>query len=188
MSAFEPGDVCSVDRCGRSRLARGLCGGHYWRLRTYGDVLAVTVDRLASIQDRIMSHVTTSDTGCWLWTKSVTSGGYARVKHEGRTHAAHRLLYELTIGSVPADLELDHICRVRRCVNPAHLEPVTPRENTMRAPTAPAAINAAKTRCDHGHPFDAANTQIDSRAMRQCRTCRRASVARYYAKTREAAR
>jgi HNH endonuclease len=72
------------------------------------------------------------DTGCWLWQRSLMTSGYARVFREGRTRAGHREYYERHIGPIPDGLELDHLCRNRRCVNPGHLEPVTRTENIRR--------------------------------------------------------
>lgn len=79
-----------------------------------------------------------NETGCWLWTAGYRRGGYARFRYAGagsKNGAAHRFSYEKLIGPVSGGLQLDHLCRVRHCVNPAHLEPVTPRENTLRGNT-----------------------------------------------------
>jgi len=85
---------------------------------------------------------------------------------------AHRVLYEWTVGPVPAGLELDHLCRVRRCVRPSHLEPVSRRENLLRGVTIPAA-HVAKTHCPAGHPYVGANLELRPRGYRVCRTCHR---------------
>lgn len=116
--------------------------------------------------------------GCWLWRGSVTANGYGTIKIGGRAGVrlyAHRLAYELFVGSIPARLELDHLCRNRRCVNPAHLEPVTRSENTLRgnAPAMLGALNGAKTHCKQGHPFDAVNTRHRPTGGRSCRACAR---------------
>jgi HNH endonuclease len=119
--------------------------------------------------------------GCWPWTACLDSYGYGQFGFsppgKNATVKAHRLAYTVLRGPVPPGQTLDHTCRVRHCVNPAHLEPVTRRENTMRSPIAPAAINAAKTHCHRGHPFNAENTHIavwpDGFRRRVCRACRR---------------
>jgi hypothetical protein len=82
----------------------------------------------------------------------------------------HRVVYEALVKPIPVGLVLDHLCRVRHCVNPAHLEPVTQRENVLRGETAPAA-NKAKTHCVRGHPFSGQNLILRKSGVRECRTC-----------------
>jgi len=109
---------------------------------------------------------------CWLWTAS-TVYGYGQFKpvSRQRPHRAHRWAYEYLIGPVPVGLELDHLCRVRRCVRPSHLEPVTTRENLLRGETI-TARNAAVTSCPAGHPYDEKNTYRWPRTgVRHCRAC-----------------
>jgi hypothetical protein len=122
-------------------------------------------------------------TGCWNWNACVNAQGYGRVS-SGRprlTIYAHRASYEAFVGSVPKGLELDHLCRNRRCVNPEHLEPVTHRENVRRGEAAEraAAKRRAAPACRAGHAFDAANTYISAQGKRRCRTCQRAAMARH---------
>lgn len=124
------------------------------------------------------------NTGCWLWTGTMrgngTGYGCISVKHE--LVAAHRASYEAFKGPIPEGLHIDHLCRVRCCVNPDHLEAVTPRVNVLRGDTVVAA-NAAKTHCRHGHPFDADNTYVHQ-GQRACRECQRANGRRCDAKRR----
>ncbi len=70
--------------------------------------------------------------GCWLWTGGVERNGYARFRHNGSRTGVHRYSYELLVGPIPDGLTIDHLCGVRTCVNPTHLEAVTSRENTRR--------------------------------------------------------
>ena len=91
---------------------------------------------------------------------------------------AHRWAWLEANGPIPQGLELDHLCRVPPCINPAHMEPVTHAENMRRS--APAM----RTRCIHGHPYDETNTYIDPRGGRRCRICHRAEVLAAKAKTR----
>lgn len=102
-------------------------------------------------------------TPCWEWSGQIDRDGYGR--RSG--HLAHRLVFEATRGPIPAGLQLDHLCRNRRCVNPDHLEAVTNAENQRRGV-------AARPTCLWGHVFDAGNTYFrKSGGLRQCRTCNR---------------
>lgn len=113
------------------------------------------------------------ENGCWLWTGMPTTGGYGTFSFEGNQQYAHRVAYKALIGVIPEDLQIDHLCRVRLCVNPWHLDLVTSREN-MRRGESPAALNSRLTSCPQkGHPFDATNTYINPSGKRQCRECMR---------------
>lgn len=124
---------------------------------------------------------------CWVWTAARTTAGYGQLSAgfagKPQTLLAHRFSYEIAAGPVPDGLHLDHLCRVRHCVNPAHLEPVTIRDNLMRGETL-AAANRAKTECPKGHPYDALNTRIRPDGARACRTCGRANWQRWDAARR----
>jgi hypothetical protein len=108
--------------------------------------------------------------GCWLMTgRQHHRDGYAMYSHKRKNRAAHRIAYQVLVGPVPDGLQLDHLCRVRNCVNPSHLEPVTARVNTMRGVSF-SAVNAAKTHCSRGHAYDEQNTYL-WRGHRHCRAC-----------------
>lgn len=108
--------------------------------------------------DRFFSKIEINEsTGCWEW-KAFIHKGYARLNVGGKIVEAHRWIYELLIG-IPAGLQLDHLCRVRHCVNPDHLEPVTSHENTMRGESI-VAKRASQTRCIRGHLLSGNNVSI----------------------------
>jgi hypothetical protein len=113
-------------------------------------------------------------TGCWNYTGAIDRG-YGRFWVDGRTVMAHRFAWEQANGPVPDGKQLDHLCRNRSCVNPGHLEPVTIGENVLRG-IGLTAENARKTSCRAGHPFTQANTYVNPRGERQCRTCQRQRV------------
>lgn len=95
----------------------------------------------------------------------------------GGPRFAHRLAYEFSKGLIPEGKTLDHLCRVRHCVNPDHLEPVSRGENVLRG-VSPSAINARKTHCSKGHDYNEENTKYLRRGNRRCRICHRQSEAR----------
>jgi hypothetical protein len=110
---------------------------------------------------------------CWEWTGALNSKGYGTYSVGGKTKIAARFAYEHFVGPIPDGLELDHLCRNVLCVNPAHLEAVTHRENMLRGHNA-SAINARKTHCPKGHPYSEENTYRNPEGQRYCRICGRA--------------
>jgi hypothetical protein len=129
----------------------------------------------AKAEARFLSKVTPEPTtGCWLWTASLNSCGYGLFAFggQGKLVLAHRWAYQNFRGPIP-ERDIDHLCRVRCCSNPFHLEAVSHRVNIRRG-TGPVADNARKTHCKHGHEFTPANTYLRPRSggnHRQCRTC-----------------
>ncbi len=121
------------------------------------------------------------ETGCWVWTGGL-SNGYGRLYAGSRSVYAHRYAHELVVGPIPEGLQIDHLCRIRRCVNPAHMEPVTQAENIRRGAGYGNGLwkqgnhhMSRRSHCKAGHLFDAENThQPDPNGRRYCRACRRA--------------
>jgi len=119
---------------------------------------------------------------CWLWLGAKTTG-YGVMRLRGKNVLAHRFAYEDIVGSIPEGLQIDHLCRNPSCVNPSHLEVVTNKENCLRG-ESPNAINARKTHCDNGHPFDEQNTYVrPDNGQRQCRICRHKMRMEYHQRT-----
>lgn len=123
------------------------------------------------------------DTPCWLWTGGLRPNGYGRVSWDNKGVGVHRLVYEYFKGPIPEGLQTDHLCRIRHCVNPDHLEAVTPQTNVRRSESV-CAINAKKTHCPLGHPYTPENTHIDKHGKRNCKTCARLRQAEYQARLR----
>ena len=111
---------------------------------------------------------------CWLWLGGRTKRGYGAYFNDNTQMLAYRFAFIVSRGSVPEGMVLDHLCRVKHCVNPDHLEAVTQRVNVLRG-DAPAAINARRTHCSEGHELSDANTYESSRrrGWRICRPCAR---------------
>lgn len=121
---------------------------------------------------------------CWMWRASTTSSGYGKFLVVYVYYHAHRWLYEQINGPIAAGLNLDHLCRVRQCVNPSHCEPVTQMENLHRSPLMQArwAEKRARQTCPHGHDYTPENTYVSRRGERSCRECRRTASRRRTAK------
>lgn len=188
---------CSVETCTSPAKLKGMCRLHYhrnWRLGTPTPKFGKNVSD-TPLAVRFWSFVEKTD-DCWRWTGAPTTFGYGKLKFKNAPLAAHRVAYELLVGPIPEGMSLDHLCHTRDltcpggkkcphrlCVNPEHLEPVSGRENRMRGRSF-APVNAAKTECIHGHPFDAANTYITTKGTRVCRACTSASQRAYQKRVR----
>ena len=166
--------ICTVEGCNSPAKARRMCSRHYQQWKKTAT--------FPTREERLWARIDKTDT-CWLWTGTILQSGYGQIRWNAKQYRVHRFVYELLVGPIPEGLTLDHLCRVRHCVNPAHLEPVTMRENLLRSSSF-VAINARKTHCPQGHPFDSENTLV-YKGSRVCRACRNAkALAYYYAKRR----
>jgi len=125
-------------------------------------------------RDRLWAGAVADGSGCWPW-RGASSSGDGKMSIAGRTRRGHRVAYEIVKGPIPDGLTIDHLCRNRRCINPEHLEAVTNRENVLRGEGL-SAQNARKTHCPQSHQYTYANTAIDRRGKRYCRTCRGQTV------------
>jgi hypothetical protein len=195
---------CGIDDgngpCGRPAVAQNLCGKHYQRWTKWGDPTVTKLDRDRTPEERFWPRVDKNgppppgdpEMGpCWLWTGG-TSEGYGMFSLAGKQVKAHRRAYIWLVGEIPEDLQLDHVCHSvstaicaggedcmhRRCVNPAHLEPVTGLVNFLRG-LSPHAINAAKTHCPQNHEYDEENT-YQYQGQRRCRECARQRCLEWY--------
>jgi HNH endonuclease len=120
--------------------------------------------------DRLMAKITENADGCWIFN-GARSAGYGVLGRAGRGTGlayAHRTTYEFFIAEIPDGLHIDHLCRVRECCNPWHLEPVSQQENNVRSKR-----DNPKTHCTHGHEFTPENTG-QGKYQRYCRTCKNA--------------
>lgn len=119
---------------------------------------------------RYLSKITINNsTNCWEWNAGKFNSGYGAFSLNGFVKYAHRVSYEHYVGNIPENFQIDHLCRVRGCVNPEHLEPVTFEENIKRS----SLSNVSKTHCINGHIFDDKNTYMRSNNKRECKECHR---------------
>ncbi len=124
----------------------------------------------ADIEERFLRHLILGDGDHWMWGAHVDpTTGYGKIGAGGKRGGhlyAHRVAYELYVGLIPEGLQIDHLCRVRACVRPAHLEPVTQLENVQR-------WSRTILQCRQGHVYDEANTKYRPNGHRYCRECNR---------------
>jgi hypothetical protein len=153
------------------------CGGHmtdtYAQLMESPLTFDVVCQRLSN-RPKFLARIAPSPNGCWLWTGKTGNGGYGRFRFNDRgSMGAHRFLWISVIGPIAPGLQLDHLCRVRHCVNPAHLEPVTAKENQRRGTAAERNRMRRRPQCMYGHSYTVENTGYTWRGKRYCKQCSR---------------
>lgn len=164
--------TCKQPDCERDTLALGFCRVHYKRFKKWGDPNKVKRPRPPA--ERFWSKVEKSD-GCWEWAGTKYRNGYGKFTVGKTQYLAHRYAYELNIAKIPDGLVIDHLCRNRGCVNPAHLEAVTNEENLARG-LGYRIMNGMDDSCIHGHKYTQENTYYGpTRGDIRCRTCARIS-------------
>ena len=123
--------TCTADGCDRRIEAHGLCVKHLRRKEKHGDTVTVRV--IHDSDKRFHATLIKDPGGCWLWPGHASRGGYVRASFDGVRWLVHRWAYQRFVASIPDGLVVDHLCRVRNCVNPEHLEAVTHKENIRRS-------------------------------------------------------
>lgn len=135
---------------------------------------------ISSLKTKILSRVEKVETGygspCWVSDRATQPNGYTKITLDGRTMLTHRVAYEEWRGPIADGLQIDHLCRVRACCNPDHLEPVTPQVNSLRGNSV-SGLASRRTHCPKGHPLSGDNLyrRRDKPTHRGCLTCRRKS-------------
>lgn len=176
--------TCSIDGCDNPHDARGWCSKHYLRWKANGTTDDIRPDFFTRFWSKVNKNgpipERRPDLGpCWIWTAYTDDNNYGRFNVEHRMEMAHRVAFVLAGGVIPDGYEVDHLCFVRPCQNPGHLEAVTHEENSRRSTAA--EVNAARqlaiARCPVGHEYDEANTGYRADGRRRCRACDRARTA-----------
>lgn len=171
--------LCLVGGCDKPTVGQGLCRKHYQRNWKHGDPsINLRPEMEQTLEERFWAKVNKDGPipgycphlgPCWLWEASCSLDGYGQIGVYGSLVRAHRFSYELMCEPIPDGLEIDHLCRVRACVNPAHLQPVTSQVNAHRG--ADARIIERGGKCAKGHDMTRDNIYWKANRRPMCRTC-----------------
>ena len=181
--------ICWLDGCEEPSVRWGLCGPHQTKWQQEHPRKGTAVH--GSLEKKFEFYIERDSSecgtwgarlpGCWHWGGTLSDFGYGllnRSQQESDNKTTlirvHRYIYERANGPIPEGYEVDHLCRVRPCANPDHLEAVTSQTNNLRG-TSPAALHAAKEKCPEGHLYD----RSSAAGARTCSTCiRKHSISR----------
>lgn len=165
--------TCDIDGCDRKHSARGYCNRHYLAITKGNTVRTSGVEKnLLYEGNNFLRRVDVTD-GCWLWVGGKDMAGYG-VTRMGKDHVkVHRLSYAYYIGWLDANLVIDHLCEVKSCVNPFHLEQVARGENTRRA-----VMNKHGTHdyCSRGHAWAGNAVYYSTTTGGKQKVCRKCNV------------
>lgn len=128
------------------------------------------VAKVQPLFERVFKKVEVAD--CWYWLGTIQPNGYGKININGQNKLAHRFMWTYLVGPIPKDYQIDHLCKVKSCVNPDHLQPVTSQENIRRSSVAVAARNNFRLQavCKNGHIRSSTNTKITN-GYKRCLDC-----------------
>lgn len=184
----EDGRCLGCEATSQTRLRRGRCEScyrkHLLAMKDTATFTSMNNRRSRPLLDRLMERVAKAESGCWIFQGHINQTGYGLITDQaGRTIRAHRAMYMELVGPIPDGLHLDHLCNVRACVNPEHLEPVTLQVNTQRAVERHAAGlttwkdrqvgNSQRTHCSQGHELTAETATSRKDGGVRCLLCER---------------
>lgn len=187
------GIMCLVSDCTRDFEAKGYCLPHYLKFHKYGDPLASRPRNKGYPTSNEIFALSASKSGilesnCLVIEKQLINGYATKtrvINNRPNTIVLHRVVYNELIEIIPFGLHIDHLCRNRNCINPEHLEAVTPKENILRGISPPAQL-ARRIYCNNGHELTHKNSYCrPGKNQRCCRTCRSAQHAISNRKYRE---